>query len=85
MTDGHIKEIMDMFDSKKNMAHVAETVSLEKIIASDYNLSVSTFVEPKDTREVINIEELNAEIKSTVAKIDQLRTDIDAIIAEIEA
>jgi type I restriction enzyme M protein len=28
--------------------------------------------------------ELNAELKITVAKIDQLRSDIDAIVAEIE-
>ena len=27
---------------------------------------------------------LNAEIKTTVSKIDQLRADIDAIVAEIE-
>ena len=27
---------------------------------------------------------LNAELKTTVSKIDQLRKDIDAIVAEIE-
>ena len=57
----------------------------EKIVANDYNLSVSSYVEAKDNREVIDITELNAEIKTTVGKIDQLRTDIDAIVAEIEA
>jgi type I restriction enzyme M protein len=41
-------------------------------------------VEAKDTREIVNIAELNAELKKTVSKIDQLRTDIDAIVAEIE-
>jgi type I restriction enzyme M protein len=33
---------------------------------------------------VIDITELNAEIETTVGKITQLRTDIEAIIAEIE-
>ena len=56
----------------------------QTIVERGYNLSVSSYVEPKDTREVVNIDELNAEIKTTVAKIDRLRTDIDAIIAEIE-
>jgi len=51
---------------------------------NDYNLSVSSYVEAKDTREVVNITELNAEIQSTVKKIDKLRKDIDVIIAEIE-
>lgn len=57
---------------------------LEEIAANDYNLSVSSYVEAKDNREVVDITELNAELKITVAKIDQLRADIDAIVAEIE-
>jgi type I restriction enzyme M protein len=85
MTDGHIGQIMAMFDSKADVDHVALSVPMEKIAAQDYNLSVSAYVEPKDTREVIDITELNAEIKTTVAKINQLRADIDAIVAEIEA
>ncbi|ENK3691262.1 type I restriction-modification system subunit M, partial [Escherichia coli] len=54
------------------------------VVANDYNLSVSSYVEAKDTREIIDIAELNAELKTTVSKIDQLRKDIDAIVAEIE-
>ena len=52
--------------------------------ANDYNLSVSSYVEAKDNREVVNISQLNAELKTTVAKIDQLRKEIDALVAEIE-
>jgi type I restriction enzyme M protein len=85
MYDEHIQKIMDMFDSKENVPHVAATVPYEKIVEGDYNLSVSSYVETKDTREVVDIIELNAEIITTVSKIDRLRTDIDAIIAEIEA
>jgi len=85
MEDDHINKIMEMFDSKEKVDHVAETVPYEKIVAGDYNLSVSSYVEAKDNREVVNITDLNAEIKTTVSKIDQLRTDIDAIVAEIEA
>ncbi|EFB9780162.1 type I restriction endonuclease subunit M, partial [Escherichia coli] len=40
--------------------------------------------EAKDNREIIDIAELNAELKTTVSKIDQLRKDIDAIVAKIE-
>jgi type I restriction enzyme M protein len=84
MTDDHIQKIMDVFDSKENLDHVAISVANEDIAANDYNLSVSSYVEAKDTREVINITELNAELKTTVAKIDQLRSDIDSIVSEIE-
>ena len=51
---------------------------------NDYNLSVSSYIEVKDKREVVDIAQLNAKLKTTVAKIDQLRKDIDAIVAEIE-
>lgn len=84
LTDAHIERIMTLFDSKANEPHVAESVRVEKIIENDYNLSVSSYVEPKDTREVIDITQLNAELKTTVANIDRLRGEIDAIVAEIE-
>ena len=45
---------------------------------------MSSYVEQKDTREVIDIDKLNAEIKQTVANIDRLRAEIDKIVAEIE-
>ena len=85
MQDVHIAKIMKMFDRKENVPYVAESVPYEKIAESDYNLSVSTYVEPEDTRVVTDITELKAELKTTVAKIDQLRTKIDAIIMEIDA
>ncbi|MGB0734031.1 MAG: type I restriction-modification system subunit M, partial [Pontibacterium sp.] len=84
MDDKHLQRIMDVFDSKEDIDHVAKSVSLEELAANDYNLSVSSYVEAKDTREVIDITKLNAELATTVAKIDQLRSDIDAIVAEIE-
>lgn len=85
LTEAHIDEIMRVFDSKENSDHFAISVPYEKIVASDYNLSVSSYVEAKDTREVVDITQLNAEIKTTVGKINQLRAEIDAIVAEIEA
>lgn len=84
LTDDHIKQIMEMFEYKNDVEHVAKLVSFEDIAENDYNLSVSSYVEPKDTREKINIVELNAELKTTVEKIDRLRSDIDTIVAKLE-
>jgi type I restriction enzyme M protein len=84
LLDTHIDQIMAVFDSKANVDHFAQSVPFEKVAANDYNLSVSSYVVAKDNREVVNIAQLNAELKTTVAKIDQLRKDIDAIVAEIE-
>ncbi|MGL0954816.1 type I restriction-modification system subunit M [Vibrio vulnificus] len=84
LTDQHIEDIIKVFASKENMEHLAKSVDLDVIAANSYNLSVSSYVEAKDNRELVDITELNAELKTTVAKIDALRSDIDAIVAEIE-
>ena len=84
LLDAHIDQIMAVFDSKANVEHFAQSVPFEKVAANDYNLSVGSYVAAKDNREVVNIAQLNAELKTTVANIDQLRKDIDAIVAEIE-
>lgn len=84
LTDDHIADIMRAFESKADTDYLAKSVPAEAVAANDYNLSVSSYVEAKDTREIISIAELNAELKTTVAKIDQLRKEIDTIVAEIE-
>ncbi|MGD8373618.1 MAG: type I restriction-modification system subunit M [Candidatus Woesebacteria bacterium] len=84
MLDEHIAKIVGMFDSKEDVEYIARSVTYEDIVQNDYNLSVSSYVEARDNREVVNIAELNEEIKTTVGKIDQLRSDIDKIVAEIE-
>ena len=55
----------------------------EKIVEQDYTLSVSTYVEKKDTREKIDIVKLNQEISDTVKNIDRLRAEIDKIVEEL--
>lgn len=84
LLDEHIDQIMQVFASKANMDHFAQSIPFEKVVANDYNLSVSSYVEAKDNREVVDIAQLNVELKTTVARIDQLRKEIDAIVAEIE-
>jgi type I restriction enzyme M protein len=84
LTDKHIEDIIKVFDSKENVEHFALSVPFEQVAANDYNLSVSSYVEAKDNREVVDIAQLNAKLQTTVARIDHLRRDIDAIVMEIE-
>lgn len=85
LTEEHIQAIMRLFDSKEDKKYISKSVDKDRIVKENYNLSVSSYVEPKDTREAIDIHVLNAEIKKTVKNIDRLRAEIDEIIAEIES
>jgi type I restriction enzyme M protein len=84
LEDKHIEKIMEIFDQKEDVAHTAISIDNTKIAKNDYNLSVSSYVEARDNREVIDINVLNTEISKMVKKINQLRADIDKIIEEIE-
>ena len=68
LLDSHIERIVDMFDNKEEVAYVAKSIDNSKIAENDYNLSVNSYVEPKDTREEIDIKVLNKEVAQTVKK-----------------
>ncbi|MBD5438931.1 MAG: type I restriction-modification system subunit M [Treponema sp.] len=84
LTDEHIEKIMEAFGTKADIPYFSKSVDFEEIDKNDYNLSVSSYVEAKDTREVIDIVKLNAEIAEIVKKENALRIEIDKIVREIE-
>ena len=83
--NNHIEQIMNVFDSKADIEHFTKCVDTQTIADNDYNLSVSSYVEAKDMREIVDINTLNSELKTTVAKIDKLRSEIDKIVEKIES
>lgn len=80
----HIDRIISIFGNKEELQYVATSINNKQIEENDYNLSVSSYVEAEDKREVIDIAKLNAEVAETVKRIDSLRTDIDEIIKELD-
>ncbi|QIK72474.1 type I restriction-modification system subunit M [Propioniciclava coleopterorum] len=81
---GNQDHIVARVTERADVAHVATLVTNEAIGENDYNLSVSSYVEAEDTREVVDIAELNAEIARIVARQAELRASIDAIVADLE-
>lgn len=79
----NIDTIVSLFEKREAVDYQANLVDDKVIADNDYNLSVSTYVEKEDTREKIDIDVLNKEIKETVAKIDHLRAEIDKIVEEL--
>ena len=54
------------------------------IAENDYNIAVSSYVGPEDTSVAVDITELNADIAQIVSRQQELRTEIDAIVADLE-
>jgi type I restriction enzyme M protein len=84
LTEENQKTILNSFTGRVDSDHFAKLVENEEISSNDYNIAVSSYVEKEDTREVVNITELNAEIEQIVARQAELRTAIDEIVANLE-
>ncbi|NLD17798.1 MAG: type I restriction-modification system subunit M, partial [Tissierellia bacterium] len=79
----NIDTIVEEFRERTDKEYFSRYVDRSEIEENDYNLSVSTYVEKEDTREIIDIEVLNKEIEETVKKIDELRASINEIVKEL--
>ncbi len=73
LDEAHIEKILEIFDKKEDIEAIAKSIDNTKIAENDYNLSVSSYVEAKETKQEINIKELNEKIRNIVAKEDLLR------------
>jgi type I restriction enzyme M protein len=80
----HVDKILACFTDRSSQEHFSRLVDHAEIAEKDYNLSVGTYVAQKDTREVVDITELNARIAQIVKRQGELRSQIDAIVADLE-
>ena len=79
----HQDKIMELFQNRKDEQYLAKLVKNDDILKNDANLSVSSYVEQEDTREVINIAEVNANMKKLVLEGEELNKKIIEIIREL--
>ena len=84
LSEENRQKILDSFTDRQNIDYFAKVTTYEDVVANDYNLSVSSYVEAEDIHEEINIVELNADIAKIVAHQSELRMEIDAIVADLE-
>lgn len=75
--------IFEAYKAREDKQYFCKLVSNDDVLNNDCNLSVSAYVEQEDTREKIDIEKVNEELKTIVANVNRLRTEVDQIIAEL--
>jgi len=83
LSEENIRHILDLYTNREDVAHQAVLVPQRTIADNGFNLSVNSYVEQEDTREVIDIHALNAELKQIVARENELRAQIDELIAKL--
>lgn len=85
LTNENIAAILKLYSERTDVAHKAKKVTHDEVAANDYNLSVSTYVEQKDTREKVDIVKLEAELERIVKRESELRDAIDKIVRELRS
>ena len=84
LEEKNIDAIIEEFRNRADVEYFSRYVDVSEIEENDYNLSVSTYVEKEDTREIIDIKVVNKELEETVKRIDELRSSINEIVKELE-
>ncbi|GHU04348.1 type I restriction-modification system subunit M [Alphaproteobacteria bacterium] len=84
LTEAHQQKILNAFVKRQDSEHFARLVDNGDIAANGYNIAVSSYVEQADSSEAVDIKALNARIARIVTRQAELRTQIDAIVADLE-
>ena len=84
LLDEHLDKMMELYANRQDVDYLAKLVKNDDILENDCNLSVSSYVEQEDTREVIDIKEVNAKLEKLIAEGNELNQKIDTIIKELE-
>ena len=84
LTEDNINKIIEVFSERRNIDHFSYLADYSEIEKNKYNLSVSTYVEEEDTREIIDINSLKQELSTLLLEEEKTRNQLDSIISEIE-
>jgi len=84
LSEENRKKILDAFTKRNDIEYFTKLVNNKDIADNEYNISVSSYVEQRDNKEVIDIKVLNKEIEEIVKRENILRKEIDKIVKELE-
>jgi len=84
LSDINRVKVLEAFTTRKDAEYFVKLVDNKEIAENDYNMDVSRYVVKEDTREVVDITDLNKEIMQIVSRQNELREVIDEIVGDIE-
>lgn len=84
LTDANVQRIIDAFTGREDLEYFAKLVPNRELAEREYLLSVSSYIQPENTRKAVDITTLNTDIDRIVARQSELRSAIDAIVVDLE-
>ena len=81
----HRQRILDAIVARADEVDFTRLVASSAIADNSYNIAVSSYIERDNTSEAVDIAALNAEIARIVGRQTDLRTQLDAMIADFES
>jgi type I restriction enzyme M protein len=85
LSEDNRDNILKAFVNRVDVDHFAKVLSNEDLAENNYNISVSSYIEAKETREAVDIVALNGDIAQAVVRQAELRAHIDIIIGDLGA
>ena len=83
LSSKNIDNIYNTFIQRSEKPHFSKLVPISEILENDSNLSISSYIEQEDKREVIDIAGVNASLATLIAEGKELNEKIDAIVKEL--
>lgn len=83
LEDKNQNRIVNAYQERKEEQYFSKLVSNDEVLANGANLSVSSYVEKEDKREVIDIVALNEEIEALSKYVRNRSVELDEMIKEL--
>ena len=80
LSEQSIKEIGQLYHTRKERAEVSKLLSLEQVRENRYNLMVERYVTKKEVHEVFDLESLREEHKTLTKKLTEIQTQLEEIL-----
>ena len=80
-----IEKVLAKYTDRKDKEFFAGLVNHTEVAENEYSLSVTSYVMAEDTREVVDIKELNKSISEIISRQSILRSEIDKIVVDLES
>lgn len=84
LSEANRAKIFEAYVNRRDVQHFARLVQNGEIAENNYNISISTYIEVEDNREIIDIKEVNSDIAQIVSRQSRLHGAIDEMVTSLE-